>query len=115
MKVFAIITVALMATAGGAYYLTSDSCHSNSSCPIAKLGGCCSRIAPQSCETPCSSGSQDSSECGDICELCCTSGIQVPVNATVSAATPSDEEECPHCKTPANIATSAVTAGVTIK
>jgi hypothetical protein len=115
MKVFAIITAALMATAGAGYYFYTDSNCSNSSCPIAKLGGCCANgDKVQSCELPCGGCSHDCQECCDICELCCSAGAQVSTSA-VSAAKPVEDEECPHCKTPANIATSAVTAGVTLK
>src|SRR5689334_12016396 len=101
MKVFAIITAALMASAGGGYYYyTTQSCHSHADCPIAKTGGCCLKgDATQSCETPCGGCTNDCLECCDICELCCTTGAQVPV----SAAKPADEDdECPHCKTPVN-------------
>jgi hypothetical protein len=117
MKVFAIITAALMASAGVGYYVYNcDSCESNRNCPLAKSGGCCLHDAPQSCESPCSHCNTDCFECCDICESCCTYGVQVSHCANVSAASPvEDDGDCPHCRTPINVATSAVTAGVTLK
>jgi hypothetical protein len=118
MKVFAIITAAVMATAGGVYFLSSGNCLLKSDCPVATSGGCCPLTSDAgSCEVRCPGCSTDCLECCTVCEQCCTFGAQAAVETKVSATTPSDAEEecCPHCATPAKHATSAVMSGASLK
>lgn len=87
MKLFAIITASLMATAGGAYYLHSNSSccakRSNADCPVAQVGGCCapdSAGKPVCCTNPCPACEADCLACCDACEVCCSAGVQASVS-----------------------------------
>lgn len=107
MKVFALITAALMASAGGAYYLHStDSPPSKAECPVAKTGGGCAQgDAPQCCAAPCPACAGD---CRGACEDCCVAGAQVSTKAARSGCC----APAPSCR---DAATSAITAGATVK
>ncbi len=79
MKVFAIITAALMASGGAAYYM-----HSDGGCPLSKSGSCCTAsvdATPICCTTPCPACSADCLTCCDTCEVCCTTGVQAAASA----------------------------------
>lgn len=128
MKVFALITAALMATGGAAYYLHSDSM----TCPLAKSGGCCStgEEKPVCCETPCPACATDCLTCCDSCEVCCTTGVQSAVSAVkvsakseccaagatkVAVAKVEAEDCCAACTSPARVVTAAAAAGIGAK
>jgi hypothetical protein len=138
MKLFSIITAALMASAGGAYYVHSTNTPqqpSNAECPVALAGGCClGADKPQCCAAPCPACATDCRECCDVCEACCVAGAQVSAKAKVddccaaAAACCAGPDCCfpgaPCCEAGApcclsgsccDAATRAVTAGATVK
>lgn len=154
MKVFAILTAALMVAGGSAYYFGAFESSSPSPCcklktaPVAKTGGCCSDSQNPAC---CANGGTP--DCCGPNEPCCLTGVECcisgaccePATATTAAkadccavgadccfpgsaccsapaavavrakAAPVEEACCPHCLTPAKVATAAVVAGVTPK
>lgn len=114
MKVFAILTAALMTAGGAAYYFSaSDSsapCCKLKSAPVAKTGGCCTD-EPTCGLCPTSTAKTD---CCAIGAECCVAGAACclsPVAAKVEA----EEECCAHCVTPAKVAANAALAGVSLK
>jgi hypothetical protein len=109
MKLFAIITAAVMSTAGGAYYYTNNGCPFQGACEKAPVSSsactsCNATATPSCCELPCPGCATDCRECCDDCELCCSAG------ATVSVSTTAEKAPCCAACSPTDAATDAASA-----
>lgn len=125
MKIFAILTASLMASAGGAYYFTaSDGGCPFGGCPVAKTGGCCqtesAAAQPDCCQLPCPACENDCRECCAVCEDCCVAGATVvapaPTAAKAKKAGCCVSGECNDASNSTSAVTAAaVVAGATVK
>ena len=120
MKVFAILTAALMTAGGATYYISSEGCPF-SGCPTAKSGGCCVTDKVSDCAAACSLCSDECLDCCTVCEECCVAGASIATASktdccAVAAACCDKASACCADKGgPTEIATAAVLAGASVK